>query len=190
MFADQQWLGGANYVFREVIARGPCSFGLALAFDDFDFEANLFGFAIVEGDEEAVDVEQPLHFGIDATEKSVGFEGGAQGAADFVQDVEFFAAARSLLDEVAIFDGHADLVAQGEEQAQFRGGEIAIVRRAEEQHSEDAIFGLEADADHGAQALGEEHFANVAEGLFFFQGDPVGVAREVAEDDEPAEAGN
>ena len=126
LFADQQRLGGANHVFREVIARGPRSFGLALAFDHFDFEANLFGFAIVEGDEEAIDVEQPLHFGIDATEKRVGFEGGAQGAADFVQDVEFFAAARSLLDEVAIFDGHADLVAEGEEQAQFRGVKLRL----------------------------------------------------------------
>ncbi len=111
-------------------------------------------------------------------------------AADFVQDVQLFAAARGLLDQVAIFDGHADLVAQGEEQAQFRRSEIAIVRRAEQQHSEDAIFGLQADADHGAQALSEQHLANVAEGFFFFERDPVGIAREIAEDDESTEAGD
>jgi hypothetical protein len=190
LLADQERLNGANYMFREVIAGGACAFGLAHAFDDFDFEANLFRFAVVVGDEEAVDVEQALHFGINAFEECVGLEGGAQGTANFVQDVKLFAAARGLLDQIAILDGHADLVAEGEEQAQFRGREISIVRRAEEQHSEDAVFGLKADADDGSQALSEQHLANVAERLFFFEGEPVAVAREVAQDDESTEAGD
>ena len=33
----------------------------------------------------------------------------------------------------------------------------------------------------------EQHFADVAEGFFFFEGDPVGVAGEIAEDDESTE---
>src|ERR1700733_1342626 len=64
------------------------------------------------------------------------------------------------------------------------------LRRAEQQHTEDAIFGLQADADHGAQTLSEQHFANVAEGLFFFQRHPVGISAEIAQDDEPAKAGD
>ncbi len=95
-----------------------------------------------------------------------------------------------MLNQIAVFDGHADLVAQSQEQAQFRRSEIAVVRRAEQQHTEDAIFSLQADADHGAQALSEKHFANVAEGLFFFQRDPVGIAREIAQNDETAKAGD
>ena len=98
LFADQQWLNGANYMFRQVITHGARSFGLALAVDDLDFKADLFRFAMVVGDEEAVDVEQALHFGIDAFEERIWFEGGAQGAADFVQNVQLFAAACGLLD--------------------------------------------------------------------------------------------
>ena len=117
-----------------------------------------------------------------------GFESGAQGAADFVQDVQLFAAPRSLLNQIAIFDGHADLVAQGEEQAQFGRSEIAIVRRAQQQDAEDAILGLQTDTDHGAQALAEQHFAHVAEGFFFFQREPIGVTSQIAQDDQAAQA--
>ncbi len=87
LFADQERLNGPDDVFGEVIAHRPCSFGLTYAVDYFDFKANLFRLAIVIGDEQTVDVEQALHFGIDAFEERVWFEGGAQRAADFVQNV-------------------------------------------------------------------------------------------------------
>ena len=142
---------------------------------------------VVEGDEEAADVEHAAHFRINPLEQRVEIERGAERAADFIQDVQLFAAARGLLDQVAVLDRHADLLAEREKQPQLRRSEAAVVRRAEQQDAEDALLGLQADADHRAQALREQQVAHLAEGFLSFERLPVRVARQVAQNDQPAQ---
>jgi len=83
--------------------------------------------------------------------------------------VEFLGAARGLLDEVAIFDGHADLVAEGEKKAEFGGSEAAIVGSAEEKEAEGLFLGLETDDDDAAEAVLEGEFAEAAKRLARFK---------------------
>ena len=84
--------------------------------------------------------------------------------------MQLFGAARSLLDQVAILDSHADLMAQREQQPQFRGSEAAVVRSTEEQNAKSLFLGLQADGHDAAQPLSERQFAEATDGLFLVQG--------------------
>ena len=94
---------------------------------------------------------------------------GAEGPSDFIQYVELFGAPRSLLNQVAVLDGHADLVAQRQEKPQLGGREAPAVRRAEKQDSESLLLGLKADGHHAAKSLRERQFAEATDGLLFFE---------------------
>src|SRR5208282_2152560 len=120
-------------------------------------------------------------------EKIFLIEGGAESATNFVQNVKLFGASRGLLNEVAVFDGHADLVAKSKKQAQFGGGKTAIVGRAEEQEAESLFLGLQADDDDAPQTVLESKFPEMADGLVFFEGREVIVAK-IAEAEQTAKA--
>ena len=107
-------------------------------------------------------------------------ERGAERAADFVEHVQFFGAPRSLLNQVAVFHRHPDLMSQRQEQAEFRGSEASAVRCAQEEHAEGLLFGLEADGHDAAQPLREGQVAETTDGLFFFKSGK-GIVAQVAE---------
>src|SRR5262249_31721601 len=77
----------------------------------------------------------------------------AQRASDFIQDVQLFRSPRSLLHQVAILDRHPDLVAQRQQQPQFRRRKSPIVGRSQQQHAERLLLRLQADYDNAAQSL-------------------------------------
>ena len=137
---------------------------------------------------EAADVEHAAHLRIDAAQQRIEVERGAECAADVVEDVQLFAAARGLLDQVAVLDGSADLLAQREQQAALGRSETAVIRGAEQQGAENALLGLQADAHHGTQTLREQHAADLQKRFFLFEGFPIRVAGEIAKDDQAAEA--
>ena len=95
---------------------------------------------------------------------------GAQSAADFIQYVKLFRAPRSLLNQVAVLDRHADLVPEREEKPKFRGRKAPVVRCAEEEHAERLFFGLQADGHHAAKRLRERQLAEPSDGFFLFEG--------------------
>src|ERR1700733_1046810 len=112
---------------------------------------------------EMVYVEEPFDFVQDGFKESVGFEGGAQRAADFVEHVKLLRAARGLLDEITVFHCHADLMAQRKKEAKFRGGKPPGIRGAEEQNAEGLLLGLQADAHDGTHALAHGQLTETAE---------------------------
>jgi hypothetical protein len=103
--------------------------------------------------------------------------------------VEFLGAAGSLLDEITVFNGHADLVAEGEEEAEFGGSEAAVVGSAEEKKTKGMLFGLKADDDDAAEAVFQGEFAEAAKRLVIFEGGEI-VVTQIAEAEEAAEAGD
>ena len=144
----------------------------------------------MEGDEETARIKDSSHFRINALEQGIQIESRAQSAADIVKDVQLFAAARSLLDQIAVFDRHADLLAECQQQSPLRRGEIAVIGGTEQQHAEDALFRLKADADDRAQALCEQQLAHLAEGFFLLERFPVRIASEVAKHHKAAQPCN
>jgi hypothetical protein len=163
--------------------------GLALAANHFEIEIDGVADRVRRSDIEIFDVEKAAELFPDFAEKIFLVEGGAEGAADFVEDVEFLGATRGLLNKVAIFDGHADLVAEGEKEAEFSGGEAAIVGSAEEEEAEGLLLGLKTDDDDAAEAVLQSEFAEAAKRLIVFERGEVVVAQ-VAEAEESAETGD
>src|SRR5271155_2838261 len=104
--------------------------------------------------------------------------------------MQLFGAARALLHQVAVLDGHADLLTEREKQAQLRRSETAVIRSSEQQSAEDVLLCLKADAYDGTQPLPEQQLAHLAKRFLAFERLPVRVARQVAQDDEPAEPGH
>ena len=92
-----------------------------------------------------------------------------------------------MLDEITVFDGHADLVAKGEKQAQLGWGKAAIVRCAEKEEAEGLFLGLQADPHDRAQMLARGQLPETPEGFLAFQSRPGSVAPEIAENDEAAQ---
>ena len=186
--ANQDGLAILDDVLDQVIAGGARAFRQAGFVVNFKFEVHVRLARLIEGDIEAAHVEQAAHLAVNSFEERIGFERGAEDAADFVQDVQLFAAARSLLHEIAIFDGQADLMAEREKKAKFGGGEFAAVGSAEEEHAEDALFGLQADSYDGEESLAEKLFADCFEGRLALEGFPIGIALEFRENHQAAEA--
>src|SRR5215813_2885494 len=98
-------------MLNEIVSRGTRALRQTLAVHDFDLKANVLRFVIVERDEEAAHIHQTANLRVDAVKELIEIERRAERTANFVEDVQLFAAPRSLLDQVAIFDGHADLMA-------------------------------------------------------------------------------
>ena len=139
-----------------MIARGARSLRAPLAVGDFDLEAHFTGSRIVNSDEKAGDVEHAAHFRIDPLEQGVELERRTERPADFIEDVQLLGAPRRLLHQVAVFDRHADLLAESHQQAEFGGRESAIIRRGQQQHAKHAALRLKADANYGAHLLLEQ----------------------------------
>src|SRR6202034_4393065 len=185
---DKQRLSGAHDVLDQMVAGRARAFRQPLAVNHFHFEADLACARMIEGDEKAADVQHAAHFRINAAQQRTKVERGAERAANVVQDVQLFAAARGLLDQVAVLDGSADLLAQREQQAPLGRSETAVIRSAEQQRAEDALLSLQADADHLTQTLREQHAADLQKRFLLFEGFPIRVTREVAKYYQAAEA--
>src|SRR5215470_4901422 len=145
ILANQNRLARPQYVFGQVIARRPRSLCLAYALDGVEFEMNQIAGHVVGGKIDILSIEQSAQFLPDFAEEIFLVEGGTESAADFIQDMQLFGAAGGLLNQIAVFHGHADLMSQGQEQTQFRGRKAAIVRGAEEKQAKGLFFGLQTD---------------------------------------------
>ena len=121
------------------------------------------------GDVEILDVEEPAQLLPDFLGEVFLVQRGTERSADFIQHMKFFGAARGLLNQVAVLHRHADLVAEGEKQAQLGGSKAAVVWCAEQQHAKSLFFGLEADGHDAAQSLCQCQFTETADGFLFFQ---------------------
>src|SRR4029077_7311580 len=154
----------------------------------FNLKPNLFGFAVIKCDEKTAHVEQSANLRIDPLEEDVRLQRGAKGPANFIEDVELFSASGRLLNQVAVLDGHADLVTEREQEPQLGCGEIAVVGSSEQQNSEHAFLGLQADFYHRAEALVEQHFPEMLELFFFFERRPARIGGKVAKHGQPAQA--
>src|SRR5271169_681909 len=99
-------------------------------------------------------------------------------------------AARALLNEVTIFDGHPDLVAQRQQQAKLGSGKPARIGGAKEQYAERLLLGLQANPHDGAQALARGKLPEAPEGFFALECCPGRVAPKIAENDKPAQSRN
>src|SRR5258708_12553265 len=175
--------------FGEVIPGGKRVHGLAFTANQFEIEIDGVADRVRGSNIKIFDIEEAAQLFPDFDEEIFLVESGAEGAPKFVEDVEFLGAARGLLDEVAIFDGHADLVAEGEKKAEFGGSEAAIVGSAEEKEAEGLFLGLETDDDDAAEAVLEGEFAEAAKRLVVFKRGEVVVAQ-IPETGEAAEAGD
>src|SRR5258708_305192 len=169
IFTNEDRLASADNVFGEVIPGGTRVHGLALTANHFEIEIDGVADRVRGSNIKIFDVEEAAQLFPNFDEEIFLVESGAEGAANFVEDMEFLGAAGGLLNEVAIFDGHADLVAEGEKEAEFRGSEAAIVGRAEEKEAEGLFLGLETDDDDAAEAVLEGEFAEAAERLVVFK---------------------
>src|ERR1700730_5415888 len=177
MTAKEKWLPGAYDVFDDVVARRPRSLCQTLTLGHFDLEPHFLAVLVVESDKEAANVENTAHFRRNPFQQCIKLERRAEGAPNFIQNVELLAATRRLLDQVAILDRHADLVPETEKQPQFRGREIAILPRSQQQNPKDSLFCLQADADHRMQPLPKQQPTQLTEGSLFFERFPIRVAR-------------
>src|SRR5215472_4183664 len=181
MISNEEGLPLAHYELDKMISLRASAFWLPLAIDHFDLESHFIGFVVVKSDKEAAHVEQSANLRIDTLEKNIRLQRGAQSAADFVENVQFLAAPRGLLNQVAVLHGHADLVSEREQEAQFGGSEIAVVGSAEQKHAEHAFLGLQTDSHDGAQTLLEQQLAKMLEPFFFFECFVIGIIHEVAQ---------
>src|SRR2546430_1549790 len=128
IFTNQNRLPRSNDVLGEMVsgvARAPRD---AIAADDFQLKVKFVAHRIELGDVEVFDVEEAAQFFPDFFGEFFFLQRGAEDAADFVEHVQFFGAARSLLNQVAVLDGHTDLMAESQKKAQLRGRKAAIIR--------------------------------------------------------------
>src|SRR5260370_5221494 len=111
VFADQNGLARSNEVLREMVSGGTRASGHAIATDDFQLKAKFVAERVQFGDVNILDVEEPAQFFPDLLAKLFFLQCGTENTADFVEHVQLFGAPRSLLDQITVLDGHADLVA-------------------------------------------------------------------------------
>ncbi len=167
--ANQDRLPRADDVFGYVVAGRAGALRHARAIDHFQIKGHLVTGGIERGDIKIFDIKEPAQFFPYFAKQIFLVERGAESAADFVEHVQLFGAARSLLNEVAVFDGHADLVAQSQQQSELGRGEAATIGGAQEQNAEGTLFRLETDGHDTAEALGQSNLAKAANGRFFVE---------------------
>jgi hypothetical protein len=95
--------------------------------------------------------------------------------------VEFLRAARRLLDKIAIFDRHPDLMSESEQQSKLGSGKPARVWGAQEQHTKRLFLGLQADSYDSAQTLTGGQLPETPKRFLALQSNPGRVAPQVAE---------
>src|SRR5260370_36430124 len=89
--------------------------------DDLEIELNFVAQGIQLGDIEVFHVEETLQFLPNFSGQILFVQRGAERSADLVQYVKLFGSPRSLLNQVAVFDGHSDVMAESEEQPHLPG---------------------------------------------------------------------
>ena len=188
ILSDQQRLLSADQVLSQVVAGRARALRQACPVGYLELEADFFPCRVVKGDVEIANVEQPPHLCVDLLKQGVAFQRRAERAPDRVQDVQLFRAPRGLLDQIAVFDSHADLVSQRQQQPQLGGRESPRIRSSQQQHAEGLLLGLQADGDYGAQALLHRQLPELSEGFFSVQRHPGGVTRQIAENHQAAQA--
>jgi len=91
--ADENGLAGTQDVLGEVIAGGARALGHAHAFDHFQLKLNGIAKGVRRCEIEIVHIEKAAKFLPDFAEKIFLIEGGAEGAANFVENVKFLGTA-------------------------------------------------------------------------------------------------
>jgi hypothetical protein len=97
--------------------------------------------------------------------------------------MELLRAARGLLDEIAIFDGHSDLMAERQQEAKLGRGQPPAFGGAQEQYAERLVLGLQTNSHDRAKILADRKLPETPESFLALQSGPGGVAPEVAEYD-------
>src|SRR5690348_12548701 len=187
IFANQNRLARSNDVFGEMVSGRANTAGHAIAADDFQLKAKFVVDGIELGDIEVFDIEEAAQLFPDFFAEFFSMQSGTEDAPDFVEHVQFFGAARSLLNQVAVLNGHSDLVAERKQKAQFGGSKASIIRGAEQENPKGLLLGLKADGHHTAQSLSQSQFAEAADGFFLVEGGERVVAK-VAESQQATEA--
>src|SRR5579859_5741427 len=88
VIADEYRLPGTNDVFGDVIAGGPAARRLGSAADDFQIELHLIAKRIQRSDVKILDVKKAAQLLPNLAEELFLVESGAEGAANFVEDVK------------------------------------------------------------------------------------------------------
>src|SRR5580692_6385782 len=125
VLANKHRLTGADDVLGDVVPRGTAARGLELAANHFNVELHFIAQRVKRADVKILHVEEAAELFPNFAEKVFLVEGRTQSAANLIKDVKLLGAPGSLLDEVAILDGHADLVAEREKEAVFGGSKAA-----------------------------------------------------------------
>src|SRR5271154_1045793 len=127
VFADQHRLSRPNNVFGEIVASRPAARRPHCAFRHFYVELHFITKRVKRTDVKILDVKEAPQFFPNFAQEIFLVERGTQGAANLVEDVQLLGPARCLLDEITIFNGHADLVAKREKQTVLSGSKAAAV---------------------------------------------------------------
>src|SRR5215472_92835 len=189
ILADENGLACSNQILGEVVSRGPSAFGNSTTAEDFEVKANFIAERIELGNIEVFYVEEAAQLLPDFFGEIFFVQGGAERAADFVEHVQLFGATRGLLDQVAVLDSHADLMAKRHQEAQFWGGETPVVRGAEKQDAESLLLGLETDGHDAAQTLCKSKLPETADGFFSVERGK-GIVAQITKSEQAAEAGD
>src|SRR5690348_2562794 len=188
VIADEHRLPCTDDVFSNVVAGGPAAWRLGCAADDLQIELHLIAKRFQRGDVKVLDIKKAAQLLPNLAEELFLIESGAEGAANFVEDVKLFGSAGSLLDEVAVFNGHADLMAKREQEAVFRRCETPAVRGAKEQNAEGLLLSLKADGHNAAEALRKGELPEAPDRLFALKRRDGIVIPQIAESQKPAES--
>ena len=178
--ADEHGLPRPYDVLGEVIAGGASAPRQSLAIHDLEIELDFIAQRVKLGDIEVFHVEEAAQLLPHFPGEVFFVQRRAERPADFIQHVQLFRPPRSLLNQVAVFDRHANLVPERKEKPELRGRKAPTVRCSEKKHSERLFFSLQANGYDAAKALRERQLAKPADRLFFFERRK-GVVAEVAE---------
>ena len=187
MLPNQDRLPRPYDVFGDVIAHGLRPLRHEHSVDHFEVKSEFVANRVKRSDIKILHVEEPPQLLPNLPQQIFLVQGGAERATDFVQHMQLFRAARSLLNQIAVLDGHPDLVAQSEQQPQFGRSKPPAVRRAEQQHAKRLLLGLQADGNHASQSLPQRQFAKSPYGLIFFKRGQR-IVSQIAETQQSAEA--
>src|SRR5580704_2703214 len=146
VFANKHGLTRTDDVLRDVIARRAATRRSEDAVGHLDIEAHFVAKRVQRANIKILDVKKAAELFPDFAQEIFLVESRAEGPANLVEDVQLLGAAGGLLDEVAILNGHADLVAEREKQAVFGGSKAAGIRSAQEQYAKGLLLSLKADS--------------------------------------------
>src|SRR5579872_1287876 len=188
VIANKHRLTRTDDVLRDIVACGTAARRSEDAVCHFYIKPHFVTKRVERANVKILDIKQAAELFPDFVEEILLVESRAEGAPNLVEDVKLLGAAGGLLDEVAILDSHANLVAEGEKEPVFGGSKAARIRSAQEQYAKGLLLGLKADCHDAAQSLCERELAETADRLFALQSSNGIIIAKVPEPEESAEA--